>query len=60
MVDIGALARIRSGHIQVVPEIKRLFRGGAELVDGRASLPTPSHWPQDTAASKYVVCWTPC
>ncbi|KAG0542688.1 hypothetical protein BDA96_02G126200 [Sorghum bicolor] len=35
VLDIGALARIRSGHIQIVPGIKRLFRGGAELVDGR-------------------------
>jgi indole-3-pyruvate monooxygenase len=35
VLDIGALARIRSGHIQVVPGIKRFFRGGAELVDGR-------------------------
>ncbi|XP_066393873.1 probable indole-3-pyruvate monooxygenase YUCCA9 [Miscanthus floridulus] len=35
VLDIGALARIRSGHIQVVPGIRRFFRGGAELVDGR-------------------------
>lgn len=35
VLDIGALARIRSGEIEVVPGIKRFFRGGAELVDGR-------------------------
>ncbi|KAG8080758.1 hypothetical protein GUJ93_ZPchr0007g3099 [Zizania palustris] len=35
VLDIGALARIRSGDIEVVPGIRRLFRGGAELVDGR-------------------------
>lgn len=34
VLDIGALARIRSGDIEVVPGIRRLFRGGAELVDG--------------------------
>ncbi|WVZ62912.1 hypothetical protein U9M48_012603 [Paspalum notatum var. saurae] len=34
VLDIGALARIRSGDIRVVPGIKRFFRGGAELVDG--------------------------
>ncbi|KAF8690815.1 hypothetical protein HU200_041209 [Digitaria exilis] len=35
VLDIGALARIRSGDIEVVPGIKRFFRGGAELEDGR-------------------------
>uniref|UniRef100_J3MKD0 Flavin-containing monooxygenase n=1 Tax=Oryza brachyantha TaxID=4533 RepID=J3MKD0_ORYBR len=36
VLDIGALARIRSGDIEVVPGIRRLLRGGAaELVDGR-------------------------
>ncbi|XP_062187606.1 probable indole-3-pyruvate monooxygenase YUCCA9 [Phragmites australis] len=35
VLDIGALARIRSGEIEVVPGVKRLFCGGAELVDGR-------------------------
>ncbi|NP_001358724.1 putative indole-3-pyruvate monooxygenase YUCCA5 [Zea mays] len=35
VLDIGALARIRSGHVRVVPGIRRLFRGGAELQDGR-------------------------
>ncbi|XP_062188749.1 probable indole-3-pyruvate monooxygenase YUCCA9 [Phragmites australis] len=35
VLDIGALARIRSGDIKVVPGIKRFFHGGAELVDGR-------------------------
>jgi indole-3-pyruvate monooxygenase len=35
VLDIGALARIRSGDIEVLPGIKRFFRGGAEHVDGR-------------------------
>ncbi|TVU39497.1 hypothetical protein EJB05_12919 [Eragrostis curvula] len=35
VLDIGALARIRSGDIEVIPGIKRLCRRGAELVDGR-------------------------
>ncbi|GJN15406.1 hypothetical protein PR202_gb02319 [Eleusine coracana subsp. coracana] len=46
VLDIGALARIRSGHIKVVPEVKRFFiinpsssesevRAAAELIDGR-------------------------
>ncbi|KAL6871564.1 hypothetical protein ACP4OV_014393 [Aristida adscensionis] len=35
VLDIGALARIRSGDIEIVPAIRRFFRGGAELVDGR-------------------------
>ncbi|CAL5079965.1 unnamed protein product [Urochloa decumbens] len=35
VLDIGALARIRSGDIEVVPGIRRFFRGGAELADGR-------------------------
>ncbi|XP_039794091.1 probable indole-3-pyruvate monooxygenase YUCCA9 isoform X1 [Panicum virgatum] len=35
VLDIGALDRIRSGDIEVVPGIKRFVRGGAELVDGR-------------------------
>ncbi|KAL6611350.1 hypothetical protein ACP70R_023175 [Stipagrostis hirtigluma subsp. patula] len=35
VLDIGALARIRSGDIEIVPGIRRFFRGGAELVDGR-------------------------
>ncbi|CAN6197622.1 unnamed protein product [Urochloa humidicola] len=35
VLDIGALARIRSGDIEVVPGIKRFFHGGAELTDGR-------------------------
>ncbi|XP_073145362.1 probable indole-3-pyruvate monooxygenase YUCCA8 [Henckelia pumila] len=35
VLDIGALAKIRSGEIQVVPEIKRFSCGGtAEFVDG--------------------------
>jgi indole-3-pyruvate monooxygenase len=32
VLDIGALARIRSGDIEVVPGIRRFFCGGAELV----------------------------
>jgi indole-3-pyruvate monooxygenase len=35
VLDIGALARIRSGDIEVVPGIRRFFCDGAELVDGR-------------------------
>ncbi|KAG2641671.1 probable indole-3-pyruvate monooxygenase YUCCA9 isoform X2 [Panicum virgatum] len=35
VLDIGALDRIRAGDIEVVPGIKRFFRRGAELVDGR-------------------------
>ncbi|KAL6638615.1 hypothetical protein ACP70R_023726 [Stipagrostis hirtigluma subsp. patula] len=35
VLDFGALARIRSGDIKVVPGIRRLRGGGAELVDGR-------------------------
>ncbi|KAL6909324.1 hypothetical protein ACP4OV_001605 [Aristida adscensionis] len=34
VLDSGALARIRSGHIKVVPGISRLRAGGADLVDG--------------------------
>jgi indole-3-pyruvate monooxygenase len=32
VLDIGALARIRSGDIEVMPGIRRFFCGGAELV----------------------------
>lgn len=34
VLDIGALKRIRSGEIKVVPGIKRFFNGGVELVNG--------------------------
>ncbi|XP_062191602.1 probable indole-3-pyruvate monooxygenase YUCCA9 [Phragmites australis] len=38
VLDIGALAKIKSGQIKVVPEVRRFLplpAGGAELVDGR-------------------------
>lgn len=35
VLDIGALERIRSGEIKVVPGIKKFSPGRAELVDGR-------------------------
>ena len=35
VLDIGALGKIRSGDINVVPGIKRLSPGKVELVDGR-------------------------
>ena len=34
VLDIGALEKIRSGDIQVVPEIKRFNSGEVELVNG--------------------------
>ncbi|KAH7521892.1 hypothetical protein FEM48_Zijuj07G0080100 [Ziziphus jujuba var. spinosa] len=34
VLDIGALKKIRSGEIKVVPGIKRFFNGGVELVNG--------------------------
>lgn len=34
VLDIGALKKIRSGDIQVVPGIKRFSRGQVELVNG--------------------------
>lgn len=34
VLDIGALKKIRSGEIKVVPGIKRFFHGGVELVNG--------------------------
>lgn len=34
VLDIGALARIRSGDIKVVPGIKKFLQGGVELVNG--------------------------
>ncbi|RWW35849.1 hypothetical protein BHE74_00059176 [Ensete ventricosum] len=35
VLDLGALGKIKSGEIKVVPGIKRLLHGGVELVDGR-------------------------
>ncbi|URD80502.1 Flavin-binding monooxygenase-like [Musa troglodytarum] len=35
VLDIGALQKIKTGEIKVVPGIKRLLHGRAELVDGR-------------------------
>ncbi|KAI4963530.1 hypothetical protein ZWY2020_011410 [Hordeum vulgare] len=35
VLDIGALEKIRAGDIKIVPGVKRLEAGGAELVDGR-------------------------
>ncbi|KAF1896790.1 hypothetical protein Lal_00034491 [Lupinus albus] len=35
VLDIGALKKIRSGKIKVVPGIKKFTRGKVELVDGR-------------------------
>ncbi|XP_074567241.1 putative indole-3-pyruvate monooxygenase YUCCA5 [Curcuma longa] len=35
VLDIGALAKIKSGEIKVVPGIKRFFPGKVELVDGQ-------------------------
>lgn len=34
VLDIGALEKIKSGEIKVVPGIKRFIHGGVELVDG--------------------------
>ncbi|XP_008810038.2 indole-3-pyruvate monooxygenase YUCCA2-like [Phoenix dactylifera] len=36
VLDIGALAKIKSGDIKVRPEIRRLTVHGAEFVDGRS------------------------
>lgn len=35
VLDIGTLSRIRSGHIKIVPGIKKFFQGGAEFFDGK-------------------------
>ncbi|RWV90117.1 hypothetical protein BHE74_00036750 [Ensete ventricosum] len=35
VLDIGALQKIKTGEIKVVPGIKRLLHGRAKLVDGR-------------------------
>ncbi|MDQ6639813.1 MAG: NAD(P)/FAD-dependent oxidoreductase [Pseudomonadota bacterium] len=37
VIDVGTLARIRSGEIAVFPAIRRLVPGGAEFVDGRTA-----------------------
>lgn len=36
VLDIGTLSKIRSGHIEIVPGIKKFSRGGAEFVNGEA------------------------
>jgi len=38
VIDVGTLARIKSGEIAVFPAIRRLVEGGAEFVDGRTAL----------------------
>ncbi|KAF3335249.1 putative indole-3-pyruvate monooxygenase YUCCA9 [Carex littledalei] len=35
VLDIGALSKIRSGDIKIVPAVKRFFKNSVELVDGR-------------------------
>jgi len=35
VIDVGTLARIKSGEIEVFPGIRRLVAGAAEFVDGR-------------------------
>ncbi|WOL14674.1 indole-3-pyruvate monooxygenase YUCCA2-like [Canna indica] len=35
VLDVGALAKIKSGHVSVCPAIKRLTANGAEFIDGR-------------------------
>ncbi|AEE83256.1 putative protein [Arabidopsis thaliana] len=35
VLDVGTLAKIRSGHIKVYPELKRVMHYSAEFVDGR-------------------------
>jgi len=37
VIDVGTLARIKSGEIAVFPAIRRLVAGGAEFVDGRSA-----------------------
>jgi len=37
VIDVGTLARIKSGEIAVFPAIRRLVSGGAEFVDGRSA-----------------------
>ncbi|HEV7574603.1 MAG TPA: NAD(P)/FAD-dependent oxidoreductase [Caldimonas sp.] len=36
VIDVGTLARIKSGEIAVYPGLRRLVAGGAEFVDGRS------------------------
>ncbi|KAG0503481.1 hypothetical protein HPP92_003553 [Vanilla planifolia] len=36
VLDVGTLAKIKSGHIKVFPAVKRLTTKGAEFVDGRS------------------------
>lgn len=35
VLDIGALSKIRSGDIKIVPAVKRFFKNSVELVDDR-------------------------
>ncbi len=37
VIDVGTLARIRSGEIAVFPGLRRLVAGGAEFSDGRSA-----------------------
>jgi cation diffusion facilitator CzcD-associated flavoprotein CzcO len=37
VIDVGTLARIKSGEIAVFPAIRRLVEGGAEFIDGRTA-----------------------
>jgi len=37
VIDVGTLARIKSGQIAVFPGIRRLVAGGVEFVDGRTA-----------------------
>ena len=37
VIDVGTLARIKTGEIAVFPGIRRLVAGGAEFVDGRTA-----------------------
>ena len=37
VIDVGTLARIKSGQIAVFPGIRRLVAGGVEFVDGRSA-----------------------
>ena len=38
VLDIGALAKIRSGDIHVVPGVKRFYSNGVELINGEKML----------------------
>jgi len=37
VIDVGTLARIKSGEIAIFPGIRRLVAGGAEFADGRTA-----------------------